>query len=205
MSTVDKPRLAIPAYDIALHSFISLVVDGMISLDPILGQISFQTTGHAGPIRNVPGPNPVDHDLTLFQGEFAIHADVIRGTDVEGFVTVIVELATQYEKAMASTFLQTISDVTEAVGNAMSAEGRSLSWDLILDMLERIEISFDDEGQPSTFQVVMSPTTAKLLHAIEKTPVQAERFQEIMERKKEEWDAQQRARRLPRRDQGTRV
>ena len=38
-----------------------------------------------------------------------------------------------------------------------------------------------------------------VMHAIEKTPEQEQRYQEIMQRKKDAWDAQQRPRRLPRR------
>jgi hypothetical protein len=37
---MSKPSLAIPAYDAALRSLMSSIVDGMISVDPVLEQLS---------------------------------------------------------------------------------------------------------------------------------------------------------------------
>lgn len=204
MSDADKPRLAIPAYDLAIYNFMSSVMDGMIGAEPMLGQIQVRVTGHAGPTRNVPGPDPVDHPLTTFQEAIVIHADVVRGSDVESFVAALADLAAKYEEAMGKTLIQTLTDVTEAVGNVVDARGLPMSWDHVLDALERTEVTFDEEGHPEK-QILMHPDTARLLHAIEVTPEQQKRGDEIIWRKKELWDAQKRARRLPRQDKGTGV
>jgi hypothetical protein len=204
MGAPSKPGLAIPAYDSALDTLKTSIVDGMVSIDPMLGQIASRTTGHAGPVRNVPGPNPVDHERTHFEGGYALHIDAIRETDVEAFIAAICGVAEQYAAAMGATLLRTAEDITDATGNAIDAGGRPLSWDLILDGLEMTEVAFDDDGQPTT-QIAASPKTVALMQAIEKTPEQERRYQEIMQRKKDAWDAQQRPRRLPRRDQGTGV
>jgi hypothetical protein len=197
MNQKVKPSLAIPAYDLALQSLMSSIVDGMISVDPVLGQIRSRTTGHAGPTRNVPGPQPVDHDLTHFEAEYAIHVDHIRATDVDVFVTAIWEVAEKYAEAMGTAFFQTMRDVTEAVGNAIDAGGQPFTWDLFLDGLEKMEIAFDENGQPKV-QVLINPDTWRLLQAVERTPEHDRRLEDIMQRKRGEWNAQQRPRRLPR-------
>jgi hypothetical protein len=204
MGAPGTPRLTIPAYDMALEALKTSIVEGMVGVDPMLGQIKSRTTGHAGPVRNVPGPNPVDHERTHFEGGYALHIDAIRETDVEAFITAICGVAEQYAAAKGATLLRTAEDITDATGNAIDAGGRPLSWDLILDGLEMTEVAFDDDGQPTT-QIVASPKTVALMQAIEKTPEQERRYQEIMQRKKDAWDAQQRPRRLPRQDQGTGV
>ena len=204
MSEADTPHLAIPAYDLAMHAFMSSVFDGMIGVEPMLGQIQMRITGHAGPTRNVPGPDPVDHPLTTFREMLVIHADVIRESDVESFVAALTELATRYEEAMGTTLVRTLSDVTEAVGNVVDARGLPLSWDQVLDALEMTEFTFDEEGRPEK-RFLMNPETAKQLRAIEITPEQQQRHDAIIRRRKEQWDAQKRTRRLPRRDQGTGV
>jgi hypothetical protein len=204
VTDMTKPNLTIPVYDAALRALKTSIVEGMVGVDPMLGQIESRTTGHAGPVRNVPGPNPVDHERTHFEGGYALHIDAIRETDVEAFITAICGVAEQYAAAMGATLLRTAEDITDATGNTIDAGGRPLSWDLILDAYEGTEIAFDDDGQPTT-QLVMNPNTAMLLRAMEKTPEQERRYQEIMQRKKDAWDAQQRPRRLPRRDQGTGV
>jgi hypothetical protein len=143
----------------------------------------------------------VDHDRTHFEGGYALHVDAIRETNVEAFITAICGVAEQYSATMGTTFFRTAQDITNATGNAIDAGGRPLSWDLILDAYDGTEIAFDDDGQP-TAELVMNPRTAMLLQTMEKTPEQERRYQEIMQRKKEAWDAQQRPRRLPRREQG---
>jgi hypothetical protein len=201
VSAMGKPCLAIPAYDAALRSLMSSIVDDMIGVDPVLGQIHSRTTGHAGPTRNVPGPHPVDHDLTHFEAEYAIHVDHIRDTEVDVFIIAICGVAEKYAEAMGAAFVRTVSDVAEAVGNAIDAEGKPFTWDFFLDGLETMEVAFDEDGQ-YRLQVLINPETWRLLQAVEQTPEQEQRFREIMQRKKDAWDAQQRPRRLPRREQG---
>jgi hypothetical protein len=196
---MSKPSLAIPAYDLALKSLMSSIVNGMIGVDPLLGQIHSRMTGHAGPTRNVPGPNPVDHDLTHFEADYAIHVDHIRGTDVDVFITAVCGVAEKYAEAMGATFFQTMRDVTEAVGNAIDAEGNPFSWDLFLDGLEKMEISFD-ENDNIQLQALVSPDLFNLIQTVEMTTEHNQRLEGILQRKKDEWDAQQRPRRLPRRE-----
>jgi hypothetical protein len=181
----------------------SSIVKGMIGVDPLLGQIESRTTGHAGPVRNTPGPNPVDHVRTQFEADYALHITTIRETDVDAFITVMCGVAAKYTETMGTTFFRTARDITDATGNSTDAEGRPISWDLVLDELEKARVAFDDDDQPTT-QVVMSQNDLLMLHAIEKTPEQERRHQVIMQQKKDAWDAQQRPRRLPRREQGAR-
>ena len=201
MGDKAKPRLKIPAYDIALYAFMSSVMDGLAAVEPTLGQIPIRVTGHAGPTRNVPGPRPVDHPLATFNEEFAIHTDVVRNSDVESFVATLTELAEKHVEAIAKALVQMLSDVTEGVGNVVDVGGRPISWDHFLDGLEKIEVSFDEEGRHQV-QFAMNPNTAMLLEAISVSPEQRQRHKEIVRRKKEQWDAQKRTRRLPRQRQG---
>lgn len=194
----EKPSLKIPAYDHALYKLMSDVIDGLIGVDPILGQIGYRATGHAGPTRNAPAPNPVDHSLSHFEETILIHADTIRSTDIDGFICALTELAQKYEDAMGRTLVQTLHDVTNATGGAIDAKGKPFTWDLFLDMLEAMDFTFDDEGRPHAKQVIMNPETAKILQATEITPEQRQRHDRIMIQKKEQWDAQKRYRRLPR-------
>ena len=201
MADKARPRLNIPAYDVALYAFMTSVLDGLVAVEPMLGQIPVRVTGHAGPTRNVPGAQPVDHPLTTFKEVFAIHTDVIRGSQVESFVETLTELAGKHGDAMAKALFQTLTDVAEGVGNVVDARRKTLSCDHFLDALEKMEMSFDDEDRPQV-QFTVNPNTAKLLRALEITPEQQQRHDEIIRRKKDQWDAQKRTRRLPRQRQG---
>jgi hypothetical protein len=64
-------------------------------------------------------------------------------------MTAMCGVAEQDVEATEATELRTASDITDATGNAFDAGGRSLSWDLVLDGLERTDIAFADDDQPT--------------------------------------------------------
>src|SRR5689334_13422049 len=56
------------------------------------------------------------------------------------------EMSTELAQKMTKRMFETISEAVEQVGNAVDAKGQPLSPDLIIEMLEKMELSFDDEG-----------------------------------------------------------
>src|SRR4051794_5640281 len=128
----------IPEYDRALYDLITEIEHGFAGLDPVLGQIAFRRTIHAGPIRNVPGPEPLDHSLSRAEAKMQIHVDEIRACDVEAFVRAVMDLSTQFLKQKTEHFFKVISDVTEAVGNVFNLEGRPLTPEDLIAIVEQI-------------------------------------------------------------------
>ena len=105
-------------------------------------------------------------------------------------------LAREMAKQIAKTVYETMSEAAEEVGNVTSADGRPLSIDLLLEGLEKMHLSFDEEGQPSELKLVAHP---KMSSALEKIYSQIEshpRYQELMERKREEWRVRENNREL---------
>ena len=97
----------------------------------------------------------------------------------------------------------TYSSIHEAVkqtGNEVSANGKPLSPKLILDALEKTEITFNEDGTPNMPSLVLHPS---LLEKIKpKLPEWGrdkdfiKRKKEIMEAKKNEWDNRESNRKL---------
>ena len=54
-----------------------------------------------------------------------------------------------------------IKGATELVGNTVDARGSKLNPELLLKMLEKIEISFDDKGEPILPQLHIAPDIYK--------------------------------------------
>ncbi len=76
------------------------------------------------------------------------------------------------------------------------ADGQPFSIDLLLEFLEEMAIDFDEAGNSSRLALVAHP---KLRPSIVKVMSQAEidpRYQELMERKKEEWRVRENNRKL---------
>lgn len=110
---------------------------------------------------------------------------------------VVAQIADQkLEQTMAAYFALVI-DATQHTGNLVDAHGDAAEG--LLAMLEKMDVAFDDDGKPS-LQIVVSPSDAARVRAqlAAFTPDQHRRFSEIIIRKREEYRASRRRRRLPR-------
>ncbi len=95
---MEEVRLTIPSYNQAMVDLMQSVVRGFAALDPLIGQIPVRVTSHAGPTRNVPGPQPLDHPLTASEVQVEIHFDVIRQSDVDAFTAILLDFAGKYHE-----------------------------------------------------------------------------------------------------------
>jgi len=191
-----KLRFLIPDYEKAISQFTDQVMKGFFSADPLFGQMPWRPTEHGGPVRNVRGPSPLDQTMPVITGESSISVDTIRNTDIEDHTRFLYELATSLVQAFAPEFFKSIGEITDAVGTSLNAEGKPFSFDLLNDMLEKLDIEFDEEGEPVLPTLVMHPMMAERIVNMNPTPEQEKRHAEIMERKRAEYYAKKRTRRL---------
>ena len=104
--------------------------------------------------------------------------------------------AKEMAEQIAKSFYETLSEAAEEADNVISSDRKSLSIDLLLEGLKGMHLSFDEEGNPSGLTFAGSP---KLRPAFAEVLLQAEsdpRYQELMERKKEEWRVRENNREL---------
>lgn len=105
-------------------------------------------------------------------------------------------LAKEMAGKKAKFAYEQIGKAAEDAGNVVSADGQPFSIDLLLEFLEEMAIDFDEAGNSSRLALVAHP---KLRPSIVKVMSQAEidpRYQELMERKKEEWRVRENNRKL---------
>lgn len=190
-------RFDVPAYQTAMTEFAQSVLRGMAALDPTIGQVQREPTVHAGPTRNVPGSQPVDHPMFRLEPRAVIPEDVVRHGRFDDYATALVGMAAEFRDQVTGQLSRALGDVTNATGNTVDGGGRPLSHDLIFDALERVEIDFDDEGTPLLPDLMMNPKTADALARLEPTPEQRRRRDDILARKRAAHDAEKRTRRLP--------
>jgi len=105
----------------------------------------------------------------------------------ESLRTTVDDAARQSEGILFTTIDEAIAET----GNAIDARGKPFSPGLILDLLDGVQIEFDDRGQPIMPTIVLHPD---LFNSIkdkfptpESDPEWAARRREILARKKEEW------------------
>lgn len=101
------------------------------------------------------------------------------------------EATDRLQDAQAKLLFEEVERATKLAGTVVSAQGTPLSANLLLDALERMEIDFDDDGNPIYPTLVISPALEKqvtlLSEQMENDPAVQSRHDAIMVRKKAEW------------------
>ena len=166
---------------------------------------------HLGPIADVP-------KLMIFEGNksVTIHKDgsceevkmekatsrmEVKWEEVETMThgTVLNKIdgvAEEMAEQIAKSFYGMLSEAAEEIGNVGSSDGGPLTVDLFLKILEKMQVSFDEEGNPSGLTFAVSP---KLRPALDEVISQAEsnpRYQALMEQKREEERVRENSREL---------
>ena len=95
--------------------------------------------------------------------------------------------------------LQRLSDDIPA-SQSVDAKGKKLDAEIILEMLETIQLEFYPDGRPHELHVVGGLFSPERLKAVDEqfqnSPELQKRYNELMERKREEWRAREASRKL---------
>jgi hypothetical protein len=197
----DPEVWALPSeYDAAASAWMSTTVDTLSrELHPLLASVRRER------VADLPRPEehaPETSDLAspLFRGIEASHVltadveDSLRG-DVDSFLTMAFDLADAFGSQLMKGMLAHISEVCDATGQTINAEGRDFV-DVMIETLETIDISFDENGEHN-LTMVMHPDTAAKLQDKQPTLEQEARMQQVLERRREEWNASRSRHDLP--------
>ncbi len=162
--------------------------------DPLIAEIPFeQSPGAMGSIIQDQEGNDVELVSDLISTKIEISRnDVIAGS-IEPLLLVIDAASKDLAEELAKRLLASLSTITEATGNVVSAKGKSV-YDAMIEMMENIELSLDDDGELSLPSALMSPKMMENLPA--PTPEQEARMEELKKERLEELLARRRSRRL---------
>jgi hypothetical protein len=129
--------------------------------------------------------------------KFSLPVDELMNGDVRAFGVALDDMATDALKQMMPKFFERIGGLSEAAGTTVDAQGEPLSYELYLCGLEKVEIDFDEQGNPILPTMVMGPD---MYEAWQKLPPPTEARQralhEAIERKRREFNDRRRHRKL---------
>jgi len=190
--------LIIPEYESAAVRFFAEVMNGFLNIDPLFAGIERSITLHRGPIRNVPGDTPLDQKMFQASGEASLPWDSVRNCKIDDYTRFLVDLSESQRKSLARSFFKNISEITDFTGRTLNAKGQPLTMDMILELLEKVEFGFDDDGNPQYPTLVLPPAAVKKLKELNFTPEQEQRWKQIIEENRARFNASKRTRRLSR-------
>lgn len=134
------------------------------------------------------------------KAEYVIQYSKVPDMTIEDVFDVIDEQAKSIGIQQAKYHFEVISKTVEETGNIVTTEkGQPPTPELFLEVMEKIAIKFNKKGEPSMPTMVVGQSGSEAWKKVIKdadTPEFKARFEEVMKKKKEEYDAEQASRKL---------
>lgn len=165
---------------------------------PLLASIEHQTMEELPDDSVITGASGSETGASLykgmhFQSEWIVSLDEALDFDLDEFITRLYTMSEKHASQATKNILAHISAVSEEYGQVVEAKGREF-FEVICESLEKLEFVFDEEGKHN-MTLVLHPDNVKLMESL--TPEQRSVIDQIVQRKREEWNAKRRRRNFP--------
>lgn len=174
----------IEEYGSLVSSLLNKYIVFLMAQHPILSGIKITTSVHSGGMLYMNKDAELKAPINRLSCETSIAHDAIYNFNIEDVCSSIYDLAEAFCLNMEKELLSTIGTITEFTGNTVDANGEAFNYESLLRVIEKIEIDFDESGNPKWPSMVMHPDT-KVDFNLDLLDVYKPRFDEIIARKKE--------------------
>jgi hypothetical protein len=187
----------LPEYDQAFGHFLYQTANALARAQhPLLAEMRTETTeSGASSVVDRRGGEQLDLPSELIGFEMGWDRDDVLAGNFEALLLQLDCASKELGEKLIARLVETLSSVTESTGNVVHAEGKKFSFEMLVEMLEKIAWSLDDDDELSMPSLLMHPDQTKNLPS-EATPEQRAVLNDLMRRKKEELLAKRRRRRL---------
>lgn len=141
----------------------------------------------------------VSEDYTEIAVPITIAIDEVPNLIGEHLTNKLFGVADELGKQQMKMFFNTIDEATEKAGTHIDNEGRPITADGLLQMMEMAEVEFDRKGNPTSIFVIhpdMQETAKKIAEQIENDPELKARSEAIRRKHYESWLARENNRKL---------
>jgi hypothetical protein len=195
-----EPIFILPEYERAQFKFFSDAVGKMMAAkDELYGSIPTAEPSEVLPVtqNTMPSGEVVQSQPLLVEAAVVFKWDDIRDCNLDALAEQVNKAAEERLAKIMPHFFDVLHRITDAAGTAADAGGRPFSFELYLEALERMEIQFDREGNPILPTLVMHPVMAEQLRSLPPmTQEQQRAMDDLIERKRTEFNASRRHRKL---------
>jgi hypothetical protein len=122
-------------------------------------------------------------------------SDMVSG-DIDAFTASAETSGREYGEQTMRQLLKYSGTISEAMGNAVAGKGRRFGWPVILEVLEGVEIDFDDNGEPELPKMISDRDISRVVPYPPLTDADRPAYEALMARKRKEYDARRRRRTL---------
>lgn len=182
-----------PEYRVPYNHFLCDATRRLMTVkDQFLSQI--HGSEHKGP-KNIQfsGDNN-ESDNMIMKFELSMPFESIQTTNIDDFLLMIENAAESGLSSLMPQIFSQLGKISELNGQTINGAGKSI-YEQLLEGLEKMDLSFDEEGNHS-ISLIVNPEVKKLLDESTPTKEQLRMRDEILERKRAEYFAKKRTRRL---------
>jgi hypothetical protein len=195
------PRpFALPEYGYAVAKFVHDGVSRLMEAkDEVWGMIPRAEPSETIPItqNTMPSGDVVQSNPVVMQAKFILSYEDIRSCNVDELAAQMDSAADQNLAVVMPHFFDLVSRTSQAAGTATDCGGKPFSFELYLASLEKIDIAFDEKGNPELPSLIVSPEFAERLNAMPPfTSDQKKLLDDLIEKKRREYNARRRSRNL---------
>jgi hypothetical protein len=174
----------------------------MDARDSVVSQVR-QYTQHEGLIQRYkqlgPDGKVVEEGFEVLSTEFVTSVDEIPTLMGNNLEKKLDEIAEKTAATLATAFYKKVGEACQEVGNSMNADGQPLSAESLLQMMDKVEMEFDQTGKPTTaivFHPNMTESFRKVAEQIDNDPELKRRTDAILARRREAWATRESNRKL---------
>lgn len=189
---VATPRLRVSEYSRAAFGFLDDATSALIAANSrLVGNVPHRSVESVPVTRYTLDTGTLEEHPVGVETTVEIRVDAVRQGDFDELVGAAASTAMELASQMERQLLEHVGRLVDATGNTIDAAGRD-PIDAIIDSLEALEMSLDDDGQLSLPTLVIGQGADLPMP----TPQQQERVREVMKRKEEQARARRPDRRL---------
>lgn len=136
----------------------------------------------------------------VFTTEYKVEYAKVPSTKPEEIIALMQQKGKEFGTAQAKHGYSVMTQVTEEMGNVVNNKNQPFTIDSYLEVMDKIQIDFDNEGKPVWPTMVVAPgnfeKAKSVIREMETNPKARERMEKILVKKKETYDADQARRKL---------
>lgn len=187
-------------YALAETAFVRSAVHALTrARDGLYGQMHVEPSSRLGTTQITTEQGVVvEQEPVQVRFHITLDPDELIDGRLDAFLASLDAAADELLDGFMPQFYEYLARITEATGNVVDAKDRPF-FDSMYEMFEKVDLQFDEEGR-ITQSLVINPADAKKWEkgAADLTPEQRRQLDELIERKRAEFHARRRDRRLPR-------
>ena len=141
-----------------------------------------------------------DSDFKESSSQMTIKIEEVSKLTVEERLARINSVADDMANQMSQHLFGRLKEAIDKTGNVVDRKGQPFTADAVFEMLEKMELEFDDSGKHHNLSIVLHPDVMPRAKAvfeqIESDAALNKRYEKIMERKRVEWRDREASRKL---------